>query len=316
MAFLSQHSNGARRERTALSERHADGTVQELQRPRGRLLGFNIYGDPEGFPVLAFHGVPGTRLMFRTTDDIATRLGLCIIAPDRPGFGRSTAQPDRRLQDWLPDVEAILSACHIGRFALIGVSGGSPFATATAEHFGNRVAAMVLFGPMGPVAEMKPDEFSWMDRNIFIRLLQTQLCLRASLSSANTCFMSSPKFAYNVFLMFLPPCDRKIMRQPRLKERVLEDVTESLAQGGEGMRSDLRIYGKPWQVDYKKITAPTVLWQGLDDNIVPIIAALRLGELIPNCAVHRLPGAGHFWIYDHIELVLTTLRTMACDDLG
>ena len=94
-------------------------TVREIGRSNGRVLGVCEYGDPEGFPVLAFHGIPGTRLMFRPTHEIARRLGLRIIAPDRPGFGCSTPQPQRTLQDWPPDVDAILNAYEIDRFSLV-----------------------------------------------------------------------------------------------------------------------------------------------------------------------------------------------------
>lgn len=286
-------------------------TVRELERPGNRVLGLSEYGNPNGLPVLAFHGIPGTRLMFRPTDEIAARLGLRIIAPDRPGFGCSTPQPCRQLQDWIPEVETILSAYNIDRFALIGISGGSPFATATAAHFGNRVASMILFGPMGPVTELEAGKLHWLHRNFFLRLAKTPAGLRALLTPANVLFRLSPSVKYSVFLKLIPLCDQKIMRDRGRRAQIIRDVRESLAQGGEGMRSDLRIYSQPWNVRYGDIKAPTTLWQGLDDNIVPIQAALLLGDLIPACIVHRIPQAGHFWIYEHIELVLTTLRDTA-----
>ena len=80
---------------------------------------------------------------------------------------------------------------------------------------------------------------------------------------------------------------------------------------GEGMRSDLRIYSRPWNVDYAAIRARTVLWQGLGDTIVPVEVALGLGELIPGSRVVSIPNAGHFWIYDNIENVLSELRRLS-----
>lgn len=296
--LLATHASGNHRART-------------LKRPGNRLLGFCEYGDPNGAPVLAFHGVPGTRLMFRPADAIAARLGLRIVAPDRPGFGISTPQANRQLQDWLPEVEAVLADCGIKRFALFGISGGSPFATATAAHFGDRIAAMALFGPMGPVAEMAANELSWLQRNFFLRLARMPGALRALTAPGNALFHNAPDLAYDMFLNILPACDRKIMRNSELRVQVIEDVRESLAKGGEGIRADLRIYARPWHVNYAAIAAPTMLWQGLDDTIVPISAALRLADFIPGCKIRHLAGAGHFWIYDRFETVLTMLRDMA-----
>ena len=288
--------------------------VRELGRPGDRVLGVMEFGDPAGLPVLAFHGIPGTRLMFRVTDKIAKNLGLRIIAPDRPGFGRSTPQPNRRLQDWLPEVEAVLEAYDIDRFSLIGVSGGAPFAVATAAAYGERVDGMVLFGPVGPVRDLGKDiPLNRRERLIFLQAPQLKWLLRAGLLPINTLFRIAPRLKYNLFLKLLPKPDCTIMDNPEIRAQVIDDVGESLKQGGEGMRSDLRIFSEPWQVNFDQIQARTALWQGMIDNIVPVAAALRLGNIIPNCIVHRLPGAGHFWVYDNIELVLSTLRDLALD---
>jgi len=282
--------------------------VRELGRPGGRILGVGEFGDPNGSPVLAFHGIPGTRLMFRAAHAVGYRLGLRLIAPDRPGFGRSTPQRGRQLQDWLPDVDAVLNAYGIDQFSLIGVSGGSPFATATAAHYGDRVDAMLLIGPMGPIAETHREAaLTWLNRAFFLQLPRVPGGMRATLAPANALFRLSPKLQYELFLRMLPPSDRKIMRDHDLRARVIEDVHESLKQGGEGMRTDLSIFSQPWNVDYGAIKAQTFLWQGLADTVVPVDVALSLGAFIPNCIVHRIPDAGHFWIYDNVEVVLSEL---------
>ena len=288
------------------------GIVREIGRPGSRILGVCEYGDPNGYPVLAFHGIPGTRLMFRPADASARQLGLRIIAPDRPGFGCSTPQPGRTLDDWIADVEAILEAYEIDRFALIGVSGGSPFAAVTAARFGARVAGMILIGPMGPVADLGSEaRLNTFHHLMFKRLPRLPGGYRAILAPANALFRLSPSLQYRVFLRLLPASDRAIMRNPTLKAGIIEDVRESLKQGGDGMRTDLKIFSQSWNVDYTTITAPTVLWQGLADNIVPIHAAIGLGKLIPGCRIVEIPEAGHFWIYENIDLVLTELKELS-----
>ena len=53
----------------------------------GRALVLRVYGAPDGLPVVALHGTPGSRLKFSTTDAAAKRLGLRILALDRWGYG-------------------------------------------------------------------------------------------------------------------------------------------------------------------------------------------------------------------------------------
>src|SRR3990170_1660638 len=77
--------------RTIATERPAgfDRTSRSLRLADGRQIGFAEYGDPQGLPVLALHGTPGSRFMFALTDQAARQRRLRIVAPDRPGYGLS-----------------------------------------------------------------------------------------------------------------------------------------------------------------------------------------------------------------------------------
>ena len=93
-----------------------EGDDRFLGLPDGRRLGYTEFGDPSGIPVFAFHGTPGSRFMFRIVHEPARRLGLRIIAPDRPGFGLSDYQENRTLSDWAADVRALADKLGLDRF--------------------------------------------------------------------------------------------------------------------------------------------------------------------------------------------------------
>ncbi len=82
----------------------------------GRRLGFAEYGDPAGIPVLAFHGMPGSRFMFRLAHEPADRLGLRLVAPDRPGFGLSDFLPNRTLASWGSDMRDLADSLGLNSF--------------------------------------------------------------------------------------------------------------------------------------------------------------------------------------------------------
>jgi pimeloyl-ACP methyl ester carboxylesterase len=120
------------------------------------------YGDPNGTPMLGFHGTPGSRFMLRLADGAAAELGIRLIAPERPGFGLSTFQKGRSLAGWARDVEAFTRALGVERFAVAGVSGGGPYAAACAAMLPDRVTAVGLVSPIGPMAGAeKPDSVGW-----------------------------------------------------------------------------------------------------------------------------------------------------------
>jgi len=285
------------------------GITRTLRLADGRSLGIAQYGAADGFPVLCFHGVPGTRLMYRLGHDAAVHHGFRLIAIDRPGFGLSTPRSGRTLQDWLSDVHHVVSEFGLHRFGVAAISGGGPFATATAAAFGDRVAALGLISPLGPLRDMQDTlKLPLSGRLFYLRLPQRTRLLYGLSVLGNGMFKLAPEFYYDMFVRSLPQSDQMIMRELRLKRKVLEDIHESLRQGGDGARSDLRIFSQAWNVDFAAISAPTVLWQGLADTIVPIEAALRLGELIPDCTSQRIPHAGHFWVYQNFEIIFRTLR--------
>jgi pimeloyl-ACP methyl ester carboxylesterase len=105
----------------------------------GRRLAYATYGDPDGRPVLVHHGSPGSRLVGQLLDGAARERGLRLVAPDRPGFGRSTHDPDRTIPDWPGDAAAVLDALGIERASVVGFSGGGPFALAVAAAYPDRV---------------------------------------------------------------------------------------------------------------------------------------------------------------------------------
>jgi pimeloyl-ACP methyl ester carboxylesterase len=104
--------------------------------PDGRLLAYAEFGDPDGRPVLFLHGTPGYRLNIWATDAELRSAGVRLVAPDRPGVGRSTPQPDRRLLDWADDIHHLADTLGLERFALVGFSNGGPHAAACAHTLG------------------------------------------------------------------------------------------------------------------------------------------------------------------------------------
>src|SRR3954471_17322215 len=92
--------------------------------PGGRRLGYAKYGDPDAMPVLYCHGFPSCRL----EPSMLPVSGIRLIALDRPGYGLSEPLPGRTLRDWPRDVAAAADALGLHRFAVVGVSGGAPYA--------------------------------------------------------------------------------------------------------------------------------------------------------------------------------------------
>ena len=84
--------------------------------PDGRVLGYTDLGAQDAPLVIYFHGAPSTRLDLVAYDEAFASLDVRVVCPDRPGYGTSSPQPGRQLQDWPGDVAAL--ADHLGRCRL------------------------------------------------------------------------------------------------------------------------------------------------------------------------------------------------------
>jgi pimeloyl-ACP methyl ester carboxylesterase len=285
------------------------GEDRFLRLPDGRRLGFTEFGDPLGIPLFAFHGTPGSRLMFRLVHEPARRLSLRIIAPDRPGFGLSDYQENRTLADWTRDVRALADKLGLDRFGVAGISGGSPYAAACAALLPKRVAAAALISPVGPLHSPEgPDNLPPAQIVTFRLLPHVRPAMAGALSIGRLMFLNAPDSMYGMIVRRAGPADEHILLRPEVRKNLLAGVIEGLRPGVQGLAQEMKIFAKLWNIPFQAIKAPVLLWQGAADNNIPVAASLRLAEIIPGCELFRIEDAGHYWIFDHVEEVLSAIK--------
>lgn len=280
--------------------------------PDGRLLGYADYGDPLGVPIFGLHGTPGSRLMFRLAHPVARKLGIRLLAPERPGFGISTYQPGRTLASYALDLADFADALAIDRFAVTGVSGGGPYATACAALLPERVTALGLISPVGPMAGAeKPPAIGAGHYFVFRVMPRIPPLLAVIFGIGRYGFLYAPDVIYGFIMGRSSASDRKILSRSEVRRNLLQGVAEGCRPGVAAGMQEMGIFSRPWSIPFEEIQAPAFLWQGMMDHNVPAAASLRLGELVPNCQTRRIPNAGHYWIFDNIEDVLQTLAAAA-----
>ena len=135
---------------TALTINTPPHLEHRITTPDGRTLAVAEWGDPDGLPLIAMHGTPGSRISYWEDPTVYARHGLRRLTYDRPGYGDSTRLPGRTVSDVIPDVLAIADALGVERFAVTGGSGGGPHALATAALLGDRVVRCLCAVSIAP----------------------------------------------------------------------------------------------------------------------------------------------------------------------
>ncbi len=276
----------------------------------GRRLGFAEYGDRAGRPVVYCHGFPASRLEARLVHDIAVELNLRILAPDRPGYGLSDFQPGRTLLDWPGDVAELCRQLGIARFALLGVSGGGPYALACAARLSAAVIACGLVCPLGPVGEKGLRAAMHWPARVAFGLARRFPRLALSLFSGPVAgwLRHHPQQALKLLTVSAPPADREVLNDPVLFSLFGAAISEALLQGGRGVAHDLLLYTRHWGFDLAGLDPPVLLWQGEKDETVPPSMAHFLAASLPHCQSRYFPREGHFSLpVRHARSILSAL---------
>ncbi|HEV2272283.1 MAG TPA: alpha/beta hydrolase [Steroidobacteraceae bacterium] len=293
------------------STSRAAETEHRLRLADGRTLACLELGDPTGPPVLYFHGYPGSRLEARVAADAARRLGLRLLALDRPGFGHSTFQAGRTVGGWATDVAALADQLALGRFSLVGVSGGAPYALACAAQLSHRLARVALVCPLGPLDVANGRAGMLAQDRVMLALAAHAAPLARGVVHMLAHWMRQDADRYVEFMMagMMSP-DRDLFADPGYRSLVMASTAEALRQGGTGAAWELTLIARPWDFRLQDVRMAVSLWQGLADQILPPAMARRLAAALPACNPRYFPGEGHLsLVVRHIGEVLAELRS-------
>ncbi len=271
----------------------------------GRRLGFAEFGPAHGRPVLFFHGIPGSRFFFRLAEGHAFRLGVRLIAPERPGYGTSDFLPQRMLVQWADDVRELADHLRLDEFSVAGVSGGAPYSLVCARFLPGRVVRAGLVSAMGPVEHPLVEAQMTSRRRLRLAVFRhAPIFVYAFSGIAGGCARRMPARLLAEILPMFPPATRQLLEAEGRREVIVRSIREAFRQGGRGVARDLLLMSRPWGFALEDVSAPVSLWHGVDDINLPVVLSEAIAASLPQCEARLIPGADHAWILDHFGDVL------------
>jgi pimeloyl-ACP methyl ester carboxylesterase len=274
----------------------------------GRRLAFAESGDPAGAPVILLHGNPGSRYMRHPDEGLTRRLGARLITPDRPGYGLSDYQPERRLLDFPSDIEQLADRLGLDRFALVGLSAGGPYVAACARRLGERITRAAIVSGAAPFNRPKATEGVNGDyRKAFSLAGWPEWLLQPVMAMHDWSVRRDPERALAATLAQCSADDRATLSDPVIAAQVQGWRREATRQGVRGMRREAQILVAPWGFRLEEIRPEVHLWYWEGDSITPPQMGRYLAARIPRAIPHFLPRGGHFSIFTHWEVILAPL---------
>lgn len=279
----------------------------------GRRLAYAQFGDPDGAPLFACHGFPGSRLEGALLHRAAVDTGFRLITPDRPGFGESDPRPGRTLLDWPSDLAALADHLGFARFHLLGISGGGPYALSCAAQLPGRLTAVGLIAPLGPLAEPPLLKIMHQPARTILAAASRVPPVADALFRYVLCptYRRRPERLLRLQRRLSPGADARTLAGPEVEAAISRVMREAVRHGPEGLLEDIRVYVSRWGFELTGISLPVMLWHGLEDTVVPPQHSRRLALDLPGACAKFLPGEGHFSLPLHRgRLVLSRLKSM------
>lgn len=281
-------------------------SMQTLKLRDGRRLGFAQFGPDGGFPVLYFHGWPGSRLeagFFHVP-------GVQLIGVDRPGYGLSDPHAGRTLTDFPRDVAQLADHLRLKKFAIVGMSGGGPYAAACAHYLKDRVTKVAIIAGLGP-----PEAPGMGSSRVGLLLDLGQRPLASVLLLNVMRRLIHDKRAEKHFHRIKQRVPRATRDHeamtPDFLQMLLSSVREGLRSSAKGPTSDARIYGERWPFALADIRVPVRIWHGTADMQVPVSIGRHYEKFIPTARGTFPDGEGHVSIVvNHLESIIADLRAL------
>lgn len=259
----------------------------------GRALALDDRGDPGGVPVVYFHGTPDSRLARHPDDGLARELGVRLIAPDRPGIGRSDNDPERTPERCAADVASMLDLLGIERAGVLAWSAGSIPALAFAGRHPDRVSSVVLASPLVPAdAYADPGVLEGADdaRRLFAEAMRTTT--PDELGPELAPWLVPPELDDASARTLFPGSIAAVATIPGADAQLVSALVASVTQGLSGIERDLVAQATPLGAVLDDVPHPVSVHVGADDDVTPPVMARWLGDRL-GASVHVHDGVGH-----------------------
>ena len=269
-------------------------------------------GHPDGVPVVFHHGTPSGRLQALLGAEAARRQGVHLISFNRPGYGHSTDTPPSLASVGL-DTLRVLDELGVDEFAVLGASGGGPYALATGLADPGRVCAVGIVAGIGPWRLLEPADGDDPDRPLLA------LADDGDVAGALEGFRSQGGVAFDRMLKLpdeamveeffrdAPEADLGWL-DAAAKKLWAADLRDAL-QTFDGFARDNVAWGGDWDIDPTRLGAPCWLWYGELDRMAAPTHGQWLAERIPDSTLVIRPGKGHGGtIFEFWDGMLATLR--------
>lgn len=261
-----------------------------------RQIGFAEFGDPHGRALFWLHGTPGARRQIPAeARAYAEAAGIRLIGLDRPGIGSSTPHQYRNVLAFATDLAVIADTLGIDRMAVVGLSGGGPYALAAAAAMPERVIGAGVIGGVAPT--VGPDAIGGGAMGLGARVAPVLevagLPIRLATSTLIRLIRPLADPALYLYAALSPAPDRRLLVRPEFRAMFLDDLLNGSRKQLAAPFADVVVFARDWGFRLDEVKVAVRWWHGDADHIIPFAHGEHCVARLPDAQLFHLPGESH-----------------------
>ncbi|KUI26572.1 alpha/beta hydrolase [Mycobacterium sp. IS-1742] len=275
-----------------------------------RQIGFAEFGHPQGRAVFWLHGTPGARRQIPAeARAFAEEQKIRLIGIDRPGIGSSTPHQYDNVLAFADDLAVIADTLGIDRMAVVGLSGGGPYALACAAEMPERVVGTGVLGGVAPT--VGPDAIGGGLMKLgsrvapFLEVAGTPIRLAAGTLIRFVRPVADP--ALYLYAAVSPAPDRRMLVRPEFRAMFLDDLLNGSRKQLAAPFADVVVFARDWGFRLEDVKVTVHWWHGDVDHIIPFAHGQHCVSRLPDAHLYHLPGESHLGGLGQAQAILTSM---------
>lgn len=273
-------------------------TVRQAQVSSGRTVHY-IDDSTDAQHTLLFFGGAGTTVrafgLLEFARSLRLQLRIRVVSVERNGLGQTPYDPAVGFAEHATDVWSLLDRLGIEDVSVVAISGGGPYAAHLAAADPGRIRSMHL------------------------------ACAGSLRLEAGDVGFAVEQIARDPTAWWRFPESSAVHRVPGFADSVIEEATRGVFARGrdtppDGLTQAFELYRTGDLPDLAGVRAPSFLYWGTEDRLVPLPHMHRWEQALPHVVATRLyEGEGHDVQYRHWDQILADVaylgeRVIVCVD--
>ncbi|BBZ60523.1 alpha/beta fold hydrolase [Mycolicibacterium monacense] len=275
-----------------------------------RQIGFAEFGHPQGRAVFWLHGTPGARRQIPAeARAFAEEQRIRLIGIDRPGIGSSTPHQYENVLAFADDLAVIADTLGIDRMAVVGLSGGGPYALACAARMPERVVGTGVLGGVAPT--VGPDAIGGGLMTLgtrvapFLEIAGGPIRLAAGTLIRFVRPVADP--ALYLYAAVSPAPDRRMLVRPEFRAMFLDDLLNGSRKQLSAPFADVVVFARDWGFRLEEVKVTVRWWHGDVDHIIPFAHGQHCVARLPDAHLYHLPGESHLGGLGQAQAILGSM---------